>query len=85
MAVKVLNKDGIGGLGDVLAGLNWAVRDAQARGKLRSAFANLSLDGPFSKATNAAVARAVRAGMFVGVAAGNDGVRTIFSLYLGHG
>ena len=77
VAVKVLNKDGVGGVGDVLAGLNWAVQDAKAKGALRSSFANLSLDGPASRLTNTAVARAIGAGLFVGVAAGNDGVQVV--------
>lgn len=74
VAVKVLNAQGVGGMGDILAGLNWAVQDAKKRGKAKMAFANLSLDGPFSQAANDAVASAVQAGLFVGVAAGNDGV-----------
>ena len=74
IGVRVLNKDGVGGMGDVLAGLDWVIRDATAKGRLGKTFANLSLDGPFSNISNTAVASAVKAGVFVGVAAGNDGV-----------
>ena len=75
IGVRVLNKDGVGGMGDVLAGLDWVVRDATAKGRLGKTFVNLSLDGPFSNISNTAVASAVKAGVFVGVAAGNDAVR----------
>ena len=74
IAVKVLNKDGVGGMGDVLAGLSWAVQDMKSNNRTGNSFANLSLDGPFDQATNEAVAAAVQAGLFVGVAAGNDAV-----------
>ncbi|KAJ4354147.1 uncharacterized protein N0V89_005880 [Didymosphaeria variabile] len=73
VAVKVLDATGSGSLSNVIAGIQWAIQNATDSGRIGRAVANLSLGGPTtSSATNAAVAEAVRAGLFVAVAAGND-------------
>lgn len=54
-------------------GIQFAVSDAKSKNRIGKAVANLSLGGVFSQATNDAVAAAVTAGLFMGVAAGNDG------------
>lgn len=74
IAVKVLGSDGSGSNGDVLAGIDFAVKDAQEKGRIGKSVANLSLGGPLSRASNRLVNGAVRSGMFMGVAAGNEGV-----------
>lgn len=68
-AVKVLDKDGAGALSDVVAGLDWVVRNAD-----RVAVANLSL-GVIGKSPSlrAAIQACVHAGVVVVVAAGNEG------------
>ncbi|MEJ6023683.1 S8 family peptidase [Ramlibacter sp. PS4R-6] len=66
--VRVLDCDGAGSWSDVIAGIDWV---AQQTGK-RPAVANMSLGGGFSSAVNAAVARAVAAGVTLVVAAGNE-------------
>ncbi|KAI5367427.1 putative peptidase S8/S53 domain, peptidase S8, subtilisin, Asp-active [Septoria linicola] len=77
IAVKVLGAEGSGSNAGVLAGIDWAVNDAKSKGRIGKAVANLSLGGPFSPMTNAAVAEAVRQGLFLAVAAGNSGLPTI--------
>jgi len=71
VAVKVLNAQGSGSFEGIIAGINWAVNDHKSRGTGRSV-ANMSLGGGKSQALNDAVAAAVRAGVLVVVAAGND-------------
>lgn len=69
-AVKVLGDDGSGALSDVIAGLDWVVRNAD-----KVAVANLSLgvQGQ-SPALRASIQAAVRAGVVVVAAAGNEGL-----------
>ena len=54
----------------VIAGIEWAVEDATARG--RPAIISMSLGGAYSLTENNAVDDAHRAGVNVVVAAGND-------------
>lgn len=77
IAVKVLGAEGSGSNAGVLAGIDWAVNDAKSKGRIGKAVGNLSLGGPLSPATNAAVAEAVAEGLFLAVAAGNSGLPTI--------
>ncbi|KAI5925406.1 protease [Camillea tinctor] len=76
IAVKVLGEDGTGPLSQVIAGIQWAVNDATSKGRIDKSVANLSLGalsivaGP----TNTAAAAAVQAGLFLAVAAGNNGL-----------
>ena len=76
IGIKVLGSDGSGSNGDVLAGIDYAVTHAKAEGLIGKAVANLSLGGPRSRASNRVVESAVREGMFMAVAAGNEGVWT---------
>lgn len=68
--VRVLGCDAAGQWSDVIAGLDWMVANHPAGA---SAIANLSLSGRASRTVDAAVARAISAGIAVTVAAGNDG------------
>ncbi|KAI6716453.1 hypothetical protein JHW43_001054 [Diplocarpon mali] len=79
IAVKVLDKDGAGSLSSIIAGLNWVMEDVTAHHRIGIAVVNLSLGSIFSRSGNAAVRAAVKAGLFVGVAAGNDGVPALLS------
>jgi subtilisin family serine protease len=72
IAVKVLSAEGSGSNAGVLAGIDYAVKDAQSKGRIGKAVANLSLGGLFSPMTNAAVTEAVKQGLFLAVAAGNS-------------
>ncbi|KAI1077090.1 oryzin precursor [Whalleya microplaca] len=81
IAVKVLDAEGSGELSQVIAGIQWAVDDATSKGRIGKAVANLSL-GAFrllSSSTNTAAAAAVEAGLFLAVAAGNDGLPAFLS------
>lgn len=73
IAVKVLGSDGSGTNSGVISGINWAANDVRSKGRSGKAVANMSLGGSFSQATNNAVAAATSAGLFMAVAAGNDG------------
>jgi len=70
IAVKVLDGRGSGTLADVIAGIDYAAKNAQKTGK-RSA-ANMSLGGGRSQALDQAVDRAVQSGLSFAVAAGNS-------------
>lgn len=65
-SVRVLDCNGNGTLGGVIAGVNWV----QAN-HIKPAVANMSLGGPFSPALNTATDNLVGAGVFVTSAAGN--------------
>ncbi|GIG29901.1 S8 family serine peptidase [Cellulomonas marina] len=69
VAVRVAGCDGTGTYSQVVAGLDWVVRDHAAG---RPAVANLSLGGPASAALDAAVQAVVDDGVTVAVAAGNE-------------
>ena len=75
-AVKVLRADGSGTLSSMVAGIDFAASDAAARraaGECAAgSVANLSLGSGRSEAVNSAAAAAVRAGVFLSVAAGNS-------------
>ncbi|QRV77510.1 Serine protease [Ceratobasidium sp. AG-Ba] len=73
IAVKTLGDDNRGYMSDVIAGVDWATRQAMMIG--RPSVINLSIvsDAPH-QATDDAVNRAVRMGMHVVVAAGNNNV-----------
>lgn len=57
----------------VIAGINFVANDARTRNCPNGAVANLSLGGSKSTAVNSAAANTVSAGVFLAVAAGNDG------------
>ncbi|KAI0844108.1 oryzin precursor [Daldinia vernicosa] len=75
IAVKVLGPTGSGGTSQVIAGLQWAVNDAIAKGTIKKAVANISLGGPNlnpEAPLNAAASAATKEGLFIAVAAGNS-------------
>lgn len=72
-AVKVLGADGSGTNSGVIAGINFVANDVKTRSCPKGAVANMSLGGSRSTAVNSAAANAVTAGVFMAVAAGNDG------------
>jgi len=66
-SVRVLNCEGWGTYEEVIAGVDWVTAYHQS-----PAVANMSLGGGYSQALNDAVTNSVTAGVFYGVAAGND-------------
>jgi len=85
IAVKVLGSDGSGSTSDVIAGVQWTVKDATAKAvaaakefavkgttNYKGAVVNMSLGGGKSTSLDLAVNRAVDAGLHFAVAAGND-------------
>ncbi|KAI1925675.1 Secreted subtilisin-like serine protease sub4 [Ophidiomyces ophidiicola] len=74
VGVKVLDAGGSGSNSAIIAGIDWCVNHARENNALGRAVMNLSLGGGYSEATNSAAERAVAAGIFLAVAAGNDNV-----------
>ncbi len=72
VAIKVLACSGSGSNAGVIQGVEFAVSDCQARGKLNKCLANMSLGGGLSNALDQAVNSAVSAGVGFVVAAGNS-------------
>ncbi|CAG8725068.1 9015_t:CDS:2, partial [Ambispora leptoticha] len=75
VAVKVLNSYGYGYISDILKGIEWSViqhKSKQMSNDHKGSVINMSLGGDKSIATNDAVNAAVREGIVVAVAAGND-------------
>lgn len=66
--VKVLDDNGSGSYDDVIAGIDWVAANAGP-----NAVANLSLGGPVSPTLDEAVNSLAASGVFVAVAAGNEG------------
>ncbi|HEY8471368.1 MAG TPA: S8 family peptidase [Natronosporangium sp.] len=66
--VKVLSCSGSGTVSSVISGMNWVAANHQS-----PAVANMSLGGGFSSAINSALNNLASSGVFVAVAAGNDG------------
>ncbi|KAI1905608.1 hypothetical protein LOZ39_004249 [Ophidiomyces ophidiicola] len=71
IAVKALGKDSRGPDSGIIAAMDWAVKHAKERRLIGKAVMNLSLTGDTATALNAAAENAVKAGLFLGVAAGN--------------
>ena len=69
ISVKVLDANGKGRSSDVLAGVNWAVKQAQSTNK--PSIASLSLGGPSSQAMDDIVGNATSNGVHFVVASGN--------------
>jgi subtilisin family serine protease len=69
--VKVLGDDGSGTYDDVIAGIEWVAENAGP-----NAVANMSLGGPASPTVDEAVNALSASGVFVAVAAGNEGQDT---------
>ncbi|KAF2008663.1 subtilisin-like serine protease-like protein PR1A [Aaosphaeria arxii CBS 175.79] len=73
-AVKVLDAEGSGSNSGVIAGIQFAAKDQKNRTECsKGSVANLSLGGPQSQMVNDAAANAVKDGLFMAVAAGNEG------------
>ncbi|KAF5594882.1 endopeptidase K [Fusarium subglutinans] len=72
-AVKVIDKDGVGTMSNILQGLQWAVNHTRSRGITKKSIINASLGGPYTKIGNDAVKAATDLGITIVVAAGNDG------------
>ncbi|KAK8039349.1 subtilisin-like protease pr1a [Apiospora rasikravindrae] len=74
IAVKVLDSTGSGQLSQIISGIQWAVNDATNKGRIGKAVVNMSLGASrlVAQSVNDASAAAVRAGLFLSVAAGND-------------
>ncbi|KAJ5383773.1 alkaline serine protease [Penicillium concentricum] len=72
VAVKVLGSDGSGTNSGVIAGMEWAVKDAKSRGVTGKSVMNMSLGGSVSQAMNDAATNVVKSGIFLAVAAGNE-------------
>lgn len=68
VGVKVLDDQGSGEYDDIIAGVEWVAENADD-----SSVANLSLGGPESPALDDAVNALADSGVFVAVAAGNEG------------
>jgi oryzin len=63
---------GSGSTSGVIAGVDWVVKDARAKGRIGKSVVNMSLGGDFTTALNRAVDAAINAGITFTVAAGND-------------
>ncbi|PVH76642.1 subtilisin-like protein [Cadophora sp. DSE1049] len=74
VAVKVLDQAGSGTYSGIIAGLQWALKDAYARGMQKRSVLSMSLGGSYSVSLNNAVASVVSSGIPVVVAAGNDNI-----------
>lgn len=72
VAIKVLACSGSGTNAGVIQGVDFAVSDCKAKGKLNKCVANMSLGGGISNALDDAVDNAVAAGVGFAVAAGNS-------------
>ncbi|KAK0733000.1 peptidase S8/S53 domain-containing protein [Lasiosphaeria miniovina] len=71
-AVKVLDSGGSGSISGVIAGINYVTTDSATRNCPNGTVANMSLGGGKSTAINSAAAAAIKAGVFLAVAAGNS-------------
>ncbi|KAM5429921.1 Secreted subtilisin-like serine protease sub9 [Microsporum canis] len=73
IAVKVLNAEGTGSTSGVIQGIEWSTNHASSNGLSGKAAMNLSLGVRSSSVFNSAAEAAQRSGIFLAVAAGNDG------------
>ncbi|KKP06357.1 proteinase T [Trichoderma harzianum] len=71
--VKVLDNSGSGTFANVIAGMDFVASDSQTRNCPNGSVANMSLGGGYTASVNAAAAALIDAGVFLAVAAGNDG------------
>lgn len=70
VAVKVLDDDGAGSTSDIIAGINWVVRQYRQTGV--AAVMSMSFGGPVNVPLDQAVDAAVKMGVHAVVAAGNN-------------
>ncbi|OAQ71883.1 subtilisin-like protease [Purpureocillium lilacinum] len=71
--VKVLDASGSGTNSGVIAGMEFVAKDGPSQSCPNGVVVNMSLGGGKSDAVNQAAANIVKAGLFLAVAAGNDG------------
>ncbi|KAJ6440120.1 serine protease precursor protein [Purpureocillium lavendulum] len=71
--VKVLDANGSGQNSGVIAGMEFVAKDGPGQSCPKGVVVNMSLGGGQSSAVNQAAANIVKAGLFLAVAAGNDG------------
>ena len=71
ISVRVLGCSGVGSYGDMIAGLDWIMRDVKRRGTTK-AVVSMSLGGASSAAMDQAVDNVAASGVPVVVAAGNE-------------
>ncbi|KAF9421668.1 hypothetical protein BGZ94_008765 [Podila epigama] len=76
IAVKGLNREGTSTLSQILAALDWVIKQ-NARSSNHRNVVNLSLGAGYSKVLNSAVDTLVQSGMFIVAAAGNGNERNI--------
>ncbi|KAG0044640.1 hypothetical protein BGZ83_010144 [Gryganskiella cystojenkinii] len=76
IAVKGLNKEGTSTLSQILAALDWTIKQNQRSSNHRNVV-NLSLGAGYSKVLNSAVDTLVQSGMFIVAAAGNGNERNV--------
>ncbi|KAF9900505.1 hypothetical protein EC991_007225 [Linnemannia zychae] len=76
IAVKGLNREGTSTLSQILAALDWVIKQ-NARSSNHRNVVNLSLGAGYSKVLNSAVDALVQSGMFIVAAAGNGNERNI--------
>ncbi|KAI8346335.1 peptidase S8/S53 domain-containing protein, partial [Mortierella sp. GBAus27b] len=76
IAVKGLNREGTSTLSQILAALDWVIKQSVQSSNHR-AVVNLSLGAGYSKVLNAAVDTLVQAGLFIVAAAGNGNEHNI--------
>ncbi|KAI8599229.1 peptidase S8/S53 domain-containing protein [Dissophora ornata] len=76
IAVKGLNKDGTSTLSQILAALDWVIKQNSLSSNHRNVV-NLSLGAGYSKVLNSAVDTLVQSGMFIVAAAGNGNERNV--------
>lgn len=70
IAVKVLSNSGSGSTSQIISGINWTINDCKASG--RPCIISMSLGGSKDSTLDAGIQKAIDAGIFVAVAAGND-------------
>lgn len=76
IAVKGLNREGTSTLSQILAALDWVIKQNASSGNHKNVV-NLSLGAGYSKVLNSAVDKLVQSGMFIVAAAGNGNERNI--------
>ncbi|KAF8932084.1 serine protease [Haplosporangium gracile] len=76
IAVKGLNREGTSTLSQILAALDWVIKQNTSSSNHRNVV-NLSLGAGYSKVLNSAVDALVQSGMFIVAAAGNGNERNI--------
>lgn len=72
LGVKVLSNQGTGSISQIIAGLDFVIKDAPTHNCPKGMLVNMSLRTTLSYALNSAAAAVVESGLFIAAAAGND-------------